>query len=287
MKNWNDYQLILALARAKSMRAAAKDMGINHATLSRRLDALNAQYDELVFERTALGYFVTPLGKPLLDAAEQIEKLNLSATRVTSSSGEALAGKITLSVPPSIHEFILKDSIYEFAQLYPQIELTIRNTFAIEDLDQLEADIVIRGQDQPSAHLVGKRLVTYSLCFYGQVEYLNNTSREDLRWIGKINEPEFPSWASDSGFSDVPVGLRIDDVMGRHHAALMGYGLTQGACYMADQEPSLIRLPNATPLAFQQLWVLIHPDLRHTPRIQLLMNFLADKIMSKERLLRG
>lgn len=287
MNNWNDYQLILALARNKSLRAAALEMKVNHATLSRRLDVLNQHFDALVFERTAKGYLLTRLGKTLFDAAEKIEEVNRAATRARSAMGSEYAGKITLSIPPTIGQFLLKDSLFEFSRHYPQIELIVHNTFVIEDLDKLEADIVVRGHNRPQQHLVGRRLIRYSLCFYGNRDYLQNTPREALKWIGKPDDSMFPDWTQDTDFRDVPVGIRIDDVLGRHQAAVAGHGLTRGACYMADQEPSLVRLPNVDPVPFQQLWILMHPDSRNTPRIKLLMDYLAEHIIQQRNLIEG
>lgn len=287
MNNWNDYQLILALARNKSLRSAALEMKVNHATLSRRLDVLNRQFDAMVFERTAKGYLLTRLGKSLFDAAEKIEQINLAATRTRNSLGSEFTGRITLSIPPTVGQFLLKDALFEFTQHYPQIELIVHNTFAIEDLDKLEADIVVRGHNKPQEHLVGRRLIPYSLCFYGNRDYLQNTPRESLKWIGKADDPVFPDWTQDTEFSDIPVGVRIDDVLGRHQAAVAGHGLTRGACYMADQEPSLIRLANAEPVPFQQLWILMHPDSRNTPRIKLLMDYVAERIIQQRNLLEG
>ncbi len=287
MKNWNDYQIILAIARKKTLRKAAEELNVNHATLSRRLDLLNHQFNAVVFERTAKGYLLTELGQTLFAAAEKIENTDLAATRAKQSLGTDLAGKITLSLPPTIGQFLLGDSLYQFTQLYPQIELTIRNTFEIESLDKLEADIVIRGQNHPEEHLVGRRLIPYSLCFYANKEYLLNTPRQDLRWIGKPEDSEFPSWTHESAYKDVPVGLRINDVLGRHQAAVAGFGLTRGACYIADQEASLVRLESAQPVPFQQIWILMHPDSRNTPRIKRLMDFISEYILKQRDLLEG
>ncbi|WP_255229682.1 LysR family transcriptional regulator [Pseudoalteromonas sp. HM-SA03] len=44
MENWDDFQLLLALKRANTLRGAAKVLGVNHTTVSRRLHALNQRF---------------------------------------------------------------------------------------------------------------------------------------------------------------------------------------------------------------------------------------------------
>ncbi len=81
MNNWDDYRLILALRRAKTIRGAAKALGVNHSTVSRRLAALNQQNGSPVFEQVAGGYHPTRAGEALVSAAAQIETINLKSIR--------------------------------------------------------------------------------------------------------------------------------------------------------------------------------------------------------------
>lgn len=287
MNNWQDYQLILSLYRSGTMRGAAGVLGVNHATISRRLTQLNKEYNELVFERTVDGYKPTESGKVLVEAALKIEEIDLLAQRGLQNVDSSLAGQIRLSIPPTIGQFLLMQPLHRFTQMYPDIDLIVDHSFRLVDLDRAEADIVIRGENSPPEHLVGRSLCQYSLCFYGQKSYLQHTPRSELRWIGKSNDNPLPDWTKGSGFEDVPVGIRLDDISSRHYAAVDGLGLTRGACYMADSEPTLVRLAGCKPIPFQNLWVLTHPHLRNTPRIKLLMTFLSDTILAHQTDLLG
>ncbi|MDC0603077.1 LysR family transcriptional regulator [Aliiglaciecola sp.] len=287
MKNWQDYQLILSLYRFGTMRGAADELGVNHATISRRLTQLNREYNGLVFERTVDGYKPTKLGKVIVAAALKVEEIDLVAQRDLQNIDFSLAGQIRLSIPPTIGQFLLMQSLHRFTQMYPEIELIVDHSFRLVDLDRAEADIVVRGENSPPDHLVGRSLCQYSLCFYGQQAYLQNTPRSELRWIGKSSDSTLPNWTMGSGYEDVPVGIRLDDISSRHYAAVAGLGLTRGACYMADSEPSLVRLAGCNPIPFQNLWVLTHPHLRNTPRIKLLMTFLGDTILAHQSVLSG
>lgn len=287
MKDWDNYRIILALKRAGTLRGAAEQLGVNHATISRRLALINKVYGSPIFERIAGGYRATPLGQELLGSASQIEQITFSADRLHRTKEIGLSGPITLSLPPTIAQYLLLNELDEFTKLYPDIELSLHTSNRRVDLDRSEADVVIRGDNQPPEHLVGRPLFDYYLSYYANRHYLEHTPRAELRWIAKLNDTVQDQWIKNSPFPEVEIGIRIDDIIMRHQSAVAGFGLTRGACYMAEQEPELVRLPGAKPEPAQQLWVLTHPDLRNTPRIKVLMQFLCDAISAKRPLITG
>ncbi|WP_086934145.1 LysR family transcriptional regulator [Agarilytica rhodophyticola] len=287
MKEWDNYRIVLALHRAKTLRGAADELGVNHATISRRLVQINKFYGSPLFERIPGGYRETELGKELIASALKMEEIAFATERHRRANRPDLSGPIKLSIPPTIARYLIFDELLAFSRLHPKIELTLQVTNRQVNLDRSEADVVIRGSQSPPEHLVGRQLFTYSLCYYAAKDYLKNTSEDNYLWIGKENDPAYPEWTKDSPFPEVPVGIRIDDIIMRHDAAAAGLGLTRGACYMADQEPKLIRLPGATPRPAHLLWILTHPDLRNTPRIKILMQYLSEVLLSKQSLVDG
>lgn len=287
MKNWDNYRIILALHRAGTLRGAAELMGVNHATISRKLAVINKGYENAVFERVAGGYRATSFGQEMISTAERIEDVTIGSERLLRAQAGDISGPITLSIPPTIGQFLLLDIIHEFVRLHPKIQLSVTVSNRRVNLDRSEADVVIRGDNQPPEHLVGRCLFSYALSYYANREYLQNTHTKDLRWIAKPEDTENSDWIAQSPYPNAPIGVRIDDIVTRHMAAKAGHGLTRGACYMAEQEPALVRIPGAKVSPVQQLWILTHPDLRDTPRIKVLMQFLAAKMMSKKALAEG
>lgn len=83
MTNWDDAQYVLALSRAGTIRAAAKSLGVNHTTVSRRISALENQLSARLFELTPSGYVMTVSGKIICKAAEEMEDLLLGSHRLS------------------------------------------------------------------------------------------------------------------------------------------------------------------------------------------------------------
>ncbi len=287
MENWDDYRFILALDRCQTLRSAAALLGVNHSTVSRRLAVINSRYSSPAFELTAGGYAATQFGKKLVDAAEKIEEINFAANRSQKASGNELSGPITLSVPGVLARYILLGPLTQFCNDYPEIQLTIQSTYRFADLDRSEADVAVRAVNQPPDHFIGRRLFPYGLSYYCNGDYLAAVKPKNRTWITDIGEEKTPGWIARSPFPDAQVGLRIDDIELRHRAAIVGKGMILGACYMADPEPGLMRIHSSAIVPGQDIWVLTHPDLKDTPRIRLLMQFIASAIMAKRGLIVG
>lgn len=281
--NWDDYRLILALHRNRTLRATAKALGVNHSTVSRRLMAL----DQDVFEKTPRGYAITIKGQAALKAAETMEQASLAAERKSRAGPNQVTGHVTLSIPQAIGQFLLLEDFAIFGRTYPQIKLTIKTSYAFADLDRSEADIVIRATQSPPDHLVGRRLFPFYVAQYCAPDYLETTPPEQRRWITLGDGDARPAWIDASSVPEAEVSMAMDDATMRHRAALAGHGMISGACYMDDPNPGLVRLPGSKPQPRQDIWVLTHPDLKDTPRIKLLMSFLIKAIVDKRALIEG
>src|SRR3546814_14130577 len=64
--NWDHLRVFLAVARHGQLLSAARALGLNHATVGRRLDALEASPGAVLFDRRPAGSLLTPAGERLL-----------------------------------------------------------------------------------------------------------------------------------------------------------------------------------------------------------------------------
>src|SRR4029079_403948 len=72
--DWGDVRFFLAAARCGSLGAAARELGVEHTTVSRRLGALEDALGAKLFARTPDGLALTPAGAEVLPLAESIEQ---------------------------------------------------------------------------------------------------------------------------------------------------------------------------------------------------------------------
>lgn len=282
MQNWDDYQLILALHRGKTLRNAAQSLGVNHSTVSRRLAAMQQRFGSSVAEPSPKGFRLTNIGEQLLASALQIEPIIIQDRRLERAKRLELVGEINLSVPPPILQYLLLSELSNFQKHHPQIKLNIQTSYHIADLDSCEADVVVRASNTPDEHLTGHHLFPISVNFYAAKQYLQQTSPEHYQWITDVYTGEKPEWIANTPHPNAPVSMSISDLTLRHQLANQGQGLIRGACYIAHHFENLQPLHGSKPQAFQDLWVLSHPDLAKIPRVQALKSFLTEQLRAKK-----
>jgi DNA-binding transcriptional LysR family regulator len=80
--DWDDLRIFLALARHRTLAAAARNLHVAESTVSRRLASLQSGIGARLLQRTADGYTLTLAGKAVLEHAESAERGAISAQRV-------------------------------------------------------------------------------------------------------------------------------------------------------------------------------------------------------------
>src|SRR5262245_30149875 len=71
--DWADVRVFVALARYGSLSATARVLGVNHATVARRLAGLEQALRTKLFERRPMGYVLTAAGRQALEPASAKE----------------------------------------------------------------------------------------------------------------------------------------------------------------------------------------------------------------------
>ena len=279
--DWDGLRVFLAVARAGSLRGAARALGVNHATVTRRLTALEVALGTQLFDRTPDGLSASQAGEDLLSSAERIEEEMFRADRLISGRDAAPSGLVRLSMPYALMRGFLAPEIAAFSRQFPGIELEIELTDSFSDLARREADVSIRMAFEVTDDVVGRRLARYSKAIYAATD-------EELpaAWIGWSGETD-PAWIRNTPFPDLPLRHRLPTHALQIEAAKAGLGLTMLPCFLADPEPGLVRAPGADPIPDRSIWLLLHNDLRNSARVRAFVDFMVPAIRSHRRQLEG
>jgi DNA-binding transcriptional LysR family regulator len=227
----------------------------------------------------------------MLASAERIEEEMAAIGRQVVGRDTRLGGLLRITLPDSMASKLLMEDLVAFGEAHPQIELELLLSYSLADLSKREADVAIRLSNDPPDHLVGRRLVRTAKAIYAARSYVARhdcrRGAAEMQWIGWNEAVRDPQWVRESAYAKTPVRHRVFHSMGQLEAAKAGMGLAMLPCFMADSEPSLVRLPPGDPIADRDIWLLTHEDLRHTARVRRFLDFMADAILAKRDLIEG
>ena len=282
-QRWDDLQAFLAIARAGRLTEAARHMGLEHTTLSRRLARLETSLGSLLFDRRSVGYNLTPEGKRLLPKAEAAERAALRIWSEGLKTGQDIEGTVRVGAPEAFGTFCLAGRLGQLAVEHPDLTIELVAMPRNFSLSKREADLAIALSRPPTGRLYAGKLTDYELGLYGSVDYLsaNGTpaAQSDLRahrLIGYIDELVF---ARELDYFSVTLPglqptLRISNVVTQMVAVEGGAGLCILPCFMADTRPGLIRVIPQTLSVKRSYWLISHSDLRSVKRIRLVTEFI-------------
>jgi len=286
--NWDDLRYILALYRGGSLSAAARDLSVNHATVSRRLTGLEDKIGTRLFDRLSDGLHVTPAGTHVVRAAEQIEHHIHELDVAILGQDHAMQGPLKVSAPQLIIHYVLAPMLKQFLALYPDIELSIVSTSDEVNLYRREADVALFAGDHPAGTLWGRKIAQQNGGIYGAKSYLNaRPSEQPLACLNFIWHRSRIDGEIAKYYDDCQIAAHFDDMGAVLGAVKQGMGVARMPCFLGDAHKDLIRLPKTALAPYYDLWLLTHPDLRHVTRIQTFMRFIAQEFKHQQAYLFG
>ena len=295
MINWDDLRFFLAVARTGSITAAARDLGVNHSTVSRRVAAFEENLGTRLFDRVASGYVLTPAGEDMVPSAQRMEEEAQSLDRQLFGRDTELSGELRVACAgPLINPFMM-DQIKQFLADYPGIEMNLIISNEVANLHAREVDVALRATDNPPDTLVGRRLGRLTAMLYAQDEFIapgepgapNSAAAPDvLDYSWREHDYVNAAWFRDV-YPHAKVRLRLNTPDAMLEGVRAGVGIGMLPCHMGDVTPGVRRIPPYRAEGFLDLWLLTHADLRKTAKVRAFMNFMAEAILPHKDLIEG
>ncbi|MBL8514856.1 MAG: LysR family transcriptional regulator [Betaproteobacteria bacterium] len=292
MDDLNDLIYVAAIGAAGSLSGAARALNVNHATVFRRLNKLEQSLGVRLFERGNGRYTPTAAGEEIAATAATIE--TAAAQSLLKVAGRDLrpAGAVRITTTDSLATALLNPVLKLCRARYPQIELHIDIDNHMRDLSRRDADIAVRPTLSPPQYLVGKRISTLAFAVYGAKAYLKSnraTGWADHQWIalGDAQERHRTVLWLAAHVRLENVGLRVDGFANVARACAEGLGLALLPCFLGDSVKELRRVAPPDASLAADLWVLTHPDLRHTARVKAVFQMLHQELGKLAPRLRG
>jgi DNA-binding transcriptional LysR family regulator len=272
----------LAIARTGSTLAAARRLGVDHSTVSRRLTRLEAALEVRLFDRSPRGLTPTEAAATLTLHAERIESELIAATDISVNASE-VTGSVRLATPEVFGTWLVAPHLAELRARHPDLLLELAPESRSISLSKREADIAITPRQPPRGRLVARKLTDYRLGLYGasaRVERGTITSPADVSgesFVSYIDELlDYPELSTlDQVFPGTTPIFRSSSSAAQQSAVAAGIGLGMLHVLAAEQDPRLQRILPDTVEVRRSYWLVVHADQQRTPRIRAVIEFLT------------
>lgn len=283
--NWNDLRYFLAVARQGSVSGAGRSLNVEHTTVARRISALEKQLGSRLFNRLSHGYEMTQIAESLYPHALAMEELMQTADREVFGLDAHLSGSLRLTASYDVFNRLITPKLHLFSEKYPNIELELLSSTNLADLAGRQADIAVRLTASPPDYLIGKKVLPLGHGIYASKRYLNEKRRHDQLILWE-HEHRLPKWVQDH-FPTGQIHLRTNEIMTMMEATKQGIGLSRLPCYVAENEPELLRLDLKLTPSNWGIWVLNHVDLRSTAKVRVCREFLIETLLAQSDTIQG
>ncbi len=270
--NWDNLRYVLMVANKGSVAAAARELEVNRTTVLRRIDKFQENLNCRIFNRGSAGYVLTPEAEKMINAAREVENTLFNMQRQIAGHELRLEGELRVTTTDSFMLSVLGPHLASFRQRHPHIVVDLLVTNSILDLNRRDADIAIRPTLYPDAKLVGCRLCDVDFGIYATPEILSEVNRKDIfsgRWIGfadSLLASPVGSWF-ESTVGARNICFRCDSFVAVRIAAENGIGLALLPCLLGNDSTLLRQLDAPTGELTIGLWILTHPDLVRSARV--------------------
>lgn len=271
---WDHLRVLLEVARAGTLLAAARRLGVDQSTVSRRLAQLEFSAGGSVFKRSRQGLLLTPLGREIFSRLERMEAALLEIQGL-ATQGQTIGGSVTIASMEGVGSMLIARSVKALAGVHPQIEVHLVTTSSYVDLSKREADIFVSFFEPPMTSLATHKIADVHFHLYASEEYLHRRdtgAREDLKddiFIGYIDDPAYvpaARWLEDI-IPQARVGFRSTSMFSQMFAAEEGLGIVLLPPYARAETWGLKRIaPDRFTVV--PMYISVQQDLRFLPHIR-------------------
>ena len=281
--NWDNLRYVLMVANMGSISAAARELEVNRSTVLRRIGKFQQDLNCRIFERGDAGYVLTPEAEKMIAAAREVENTLFNMQRQIAGHELKLEGELRVTTTDSFMLSVLGPHLASFRQKHPHIVVDLLVTNSVLDLNRRDADVAIRPTRQPDGNLVGRRLCDVEFGVYAATGLLDSIAPAevfDTRWIGFVDSmmaTPIGAWF-DATIDSRHICMRCDSFVAVRTATEAGIGLGLLPRFLGDDSISLTRLRVNTDELDTGLWVLTHPDLVRSARVNAFVQHISEAL---------
>lgn len=281
---WDDQRAFLAVIEGGSLSEAARRLGLSQPTVRSRVAALESALGGALFTRGVNGMVPTRQAQLLVGHVRAMQRASDALIRAASAPMDAVAGNVRLSVSEVVGLEVVPPMLASLHARHPAlcVELVLSNVSA--NLLEQEVDIALRMTAPRQQALVARKVASVPLGLYAHRSYLADRGMPET--VGDLSRHNMigPDRSRDDlalaarVLPDLPPErfvLRTDSHPAQLAAARAGLGIAVAQVPVAGKDADLVRVLPDMQIAVLEIWIVVHEDLKHTPRVRAVTDHLA------------
>ncbi|WP_413988270.1 LysR family transcriptional regulator [Labrys okinawensis] len=284
--DWSDIRIFLAIARAGTLGAAARSLGLTQPTMGRRLRALEESLGHVLFQRTSDGFILTDEGSTVLARAERMEQEALGLERELAGQEHELEGTLRLSCSDWFGLHILSPILADFSLSHPRVVVELLTDTRLLSLSRREADLAFRIRRFSEPDVVSRRLMHIGYNLY---------TRSGTPWPAPGDGAGYRIVTMDEAFAGMPdvewlmrtfpsatIAMRSNSRDVQATLCAGGVGLAVLPRPLGDATPGIERVDLPVSPPGRETWLGYHRDLRRLPRLRALLDMVIARLAPVE-----
>lgn len=165
-------QVFAKLAELGSFTKVAEAMQVGRPHVTRTIQDLEASLGVRLFQRTTRKVKLTAEGERFYERVKEILATIAETTSMFDRSGSTLRGRLRIDIPSAFSQYTFIESLKEFTQAFPEIELALGVSDRTVDLVAEGIDCVVRIGDLPDSSMVARAIGTATMVTCASADYL-------------------------------------------------------------------------------------------------------------------
>ncbi|ACA20461.1 transcriptional regulator, LysR family [Methylobacterium sp. 4-46] len=276
--DWDGLRHFAALAEEGSLSAAARRLGVEHATVARRVAALEAQLGLRLVDRRGRRLVLTPEGARIAILAARMEREAQAIGRAAAGTRSSLVGEVTLSAPPALAAARLMAPLAALQARHPGLTIRLRAETRHASLARREAEVAVRLSRPETGEVAVSRLGEMTFRLYANPDSLRGRPEAAWRFVGADGAMQGSPQqvALEAVAAGRPFAVRAESVEIQAAAARAGAGIAMLPDFLAAADPLLAPLRPQDPPLRREIWLVVHADLRAAPAVRAVTACLRD-----------
>ncbi len=283
--SWDELRTFFQVVRDGSLSGAARRLGLTQPTVGRHIDALEEALGLALFTRSPRGLTPTPAALALAPHGEAMASAAAALQRSASFEAALDRGVVRVTASEIIGNEVLPSIFARFRAKHPGVAIELAVTNRNEDLARGDADIAVRMVRPTQSGLVARRIGSARIGLYAHRDYcakfgkprsLADLPHHCVIGFDRDSRTFRSAGALAEALTRADFGFRCDSDTAQLAALRAGVGI--GGCQVgvARRWKDLVPI---LPGEFQvtlEVWLVMHRDLRATPRVRLMFDWLAE-----------